>query len=282
MSEPAVFLDRDETIIEDPGFVADPDQVSLKPGAARAIRRFREMGFRVVVATNQSGVARGLISEEQLAAVHDRLRSLLRGEGADVDAIYHCPYLDGPEAVVEAYRKNSDLRKPEPGLLFQAARDMELDLARSWMIGDRPSDMEAGRRAGCRTIRIMANRQTQRQNADHTDFGAASLEEAAKIVEENNTTRPGDGPTAADSRSLELLTDIRDLLDRQQRSQIQEDFSFLRLFATLAQMLAVVTAIWALLAMFEAEAIAPAVARFGLAIFLQLLTLTAFIVDRRR
>lgn len=151
---PAVFLDRDNTLIEDPGYINDPAAVRLLPGAGEALRRIRAAGYRAVVVTNQSGVARGRITEGQLVAVHARLRELLGAEGAELDAIYHCPYLDGPEAVVAAYRRDSDLRKPRPGMLLLAARELGLDLARSWMVGDSARDVEAGRAAGCRTILI--------------------------------------------------------------------------------------------------------------------------------
>ncbi|RIK67412.1 MAG: D,D-heptose 1,7-bisphosphate phosphatase [Planctomycetota bacterium] len=153
---PAVFLDRDNTLIADPGYISDPADVRLLPGAAEAVRRIRAAGYRAVVVTNQSGVARGRITEAQLEAVHLRLRALLRGERAELDAIYVCPYLDGPEAVVAAYRRDSDLRKPRPGMLLLAARELGLDLPHSWMIGDSPRDVEAGRAAGCRTILISA------------------------------------------------------------------------------------------------------------------------------
>lgn len=153
-ADPAVFLDRDNTLIEDPGYICDPNQVRLLPGAAAALRRLRQAGYLLVVATNQSGVARGLFTEDDLQAVHERLRELLRAEDADVDAIYYCPYLSGPEAVNDTYRRDSDLRKPRPGMLLLAAQELNLDLTRSWMVGDSERDMEAGRAAGCRTILI--------------------------------------------------------------------------------------------------------------------------------
>ena len=285
MSGPAVFLDRDDTVIEDPGFIDNPDQVRLKPGAARAIQRLRKAGYAVVVASNQSGVARGLITEEPLAAVHRRLRDLLRAEGTDLDASYSCPSLAGPDAVVEAYRKDSDLRKPRPGMLLKAARELDLDLPRSWMIGDRPTDIDAGRRAGCRTI-LVAGSAGDGDNAEAgLEFRAVSLAEAANIVVDQTTPPADSAPDKTggpDPRAVNLLTEIRDLLDRQHRTERQEDFSFLRLFGTLAQMLAIVMAVWGLSAMFERETVDFAVARFALAGFFQLVTLTIFVVEKRR
>ena len=153
-AKPAVFVDRDHTLIDDPGYISEPDQVRLLAGVPPAIARLREAGTPVIVVTNQSGVARGLFTEEQLAAVHQRMQDLLQAEGTGVDAIYYCPYLDGPEAVCEDYRRDSDLRKPKPGLLRLAAREMDLDLKASWMIGDSERDVQAGRAAGCRTVLI--------------------------------------------------------------------------------------------------------------------------------
>lgn len=290
MSCPCVFLDRDETIIEDPGFIDDPDHVRLKPGAADAIRRLRGAGFKVVVVTNQSGVARGLLDEEQLAAVHARLRAVLEEHDASVDAIYYCPYLDGPEAVVESYRRRSDLRKPSPGLLLQAAEDLDLDLTRSWMIGDRPSDIEAGARAGCRTIRVAGGDAPDAPGATRPCFQAGSLLEAARMVEQQTSrhSRASDPAGASDpgaespnEQHTRILAEIRDLLDRQHRRGRQEDFSFLRLFGTFAQMLAVVLALWGLFALFDSASVGSAAARFGLAAFLQLVVITTYLTEHR-
>lgn len=174
---PAVFLDRDNTLIEDPGYINDPADVILLPGAADALRRFRAAGYRAVVVTNQSGVARGRITEDQLIAVHSRLRELLRAEGAELDAIYYCPYLDGSEASVAAYRRDSELRKPRPGMLLLASRELGLELGRSWMVGDSLRDVEAGRAAGCRTILITDNAEAAKEiRATHfaRDLSAAA------------------------------------------------------------------------------------------------------------
>ena len=112
MSHPAVFLDRDGTIIDDVGYINVPKQVRLLPGAADAVRRIRSAGYRVVIISNQSGIARGLLDEQTLAQIQARLEEILDREGACLDGVYYCPYLDGPKAVVEAYRRNSELRKP--------------------------------------------------------------------------------------------------------------------------------------------------------------------------
>jgi D-glycero-D-manno-heptose 1,7-bisphosphate phosphatase len=290
VSYPCVFLDRDETIIDDPGFINDPDHVQLKAGAADAIRSLRGAGYKVVVVTNQSGIARGLLDEEQLEAVHARLLAVLEEHDATVDAIYYCPYLDGPEAVVESYRQRSDLRKPNPGLLLQAAEELDLDLTRSWMIGDRPSDIEAGARAGCRTIQVAVGRRSDGPGTTRPCFQAASLMEAARMVEEqtsqpsrrsNPTGTSNSGAEAPDDQQARILAEIRDLLDRQHRRERQEDFSFLRLFGTFAQMLAIVLALWGLFALFDPATVGSAAARFALAAFLQLVVITTYLTEHR-
>jgi len=165
---PAVFLDRDNTLIHDPGYLRDPGQVRLVDGAADALKRLRGGGYMLVVVSNQSGVARGYLTEEDVAAVHRRMLELLAERGAGVDRIYYCPYLDGPEAVIEAYRRDSELRKPRPGMLLLAARELGIDLSRSWMIGDSERDVDAGRAAGCRAILVTKGGTAGPTNAEWT------------------------------------------------------------------------------------------------------------------
>ncbi len=283
----AVFFDRDNTLIEDPGYISDPDRVRLYPDAAAAVARLRRAGYRIVVVSNQSGVARGLITEQQLEAVNERVQTLFAGDGAALDGVYSCPYLDGPEATVEAYRRDSPLRKPAPGMLLEAARELRLDLGRSWMIGDAARDVEAGRRAGCRTILLERGRPSDDARGARPTHTAASLKEAVQMVLESDgepqasppaDASPGADPT--DKKSHELLTEIRDLLDRSSRARRQEDFSLLRLGGTLLQMLAVAAALWGLLPLFSDNA-AAATARFALAMFLQLAALAIHFSGRR-
>lgn len=152
MPREAVFLDRDGTLIEEVHHLASPEQVRLLPGAADAVRRLNDAGALVVVVTNQSGVARGYFPESRVAEVHARLSALLAEHGAHIDAYYHCPH--HPTEGVGAYRVACDCRKPKPGLLLTAAREMDIDLSRSWMIGDKACDAEAGAAAGCRTVLV--------------------------------------------------------------------------------------------------------------------------------
>jgi D,D-heptose 1,7-bisphosphate phosphatase len=144
---PAVFLDRDGTIIEHVHYLADPLDVRLIPGAAQAIRRLRSAGFACIVVTNQSAIGRGMITPAQLGLIHDEMNRQLAAEGAAVDAIYYCP--EAPANDDRTVIEHSD-RKPGPGMLFRASDDLTLDLDASWMVGDMISDVLAGLNAGCR------------------------------------------------------------------------------------------------------------------------------------
>ena len=150
MSTPAVFLDRDGTIIDDTGFIRRIDDVKLLPYVAAAISRLNAAGWLVIVVTNQSGVARGLLTEKDVAATNQRMQELLQLEGAHLDAIYYCPHL--PEGKVPEYAVVCECRKPRPGMLLKAADEHDIDLAGSVMIGDAPRDVEAGLDAGTRAI----------------------------------------------------------------------------------------------------------------------------------
>jgi D,D-heptose 1,7-bisphosphate phosphatase len=150
----AVFLDRDGTLNEDAGYLHDPARLVLFPGVADAVRRLNKAGIPVLLVTNQSGIGRGYYATEDMEALHSELARQLAAEGAQLDAIYHCHHT--PDA-------GCPCRKPAPGLLLQAAADHALDLGASFMIGDKLSDLQAGERAGCRTILVLTGdgRQTQ-------------------------------------------------------------------------------------------------------------------------
>jgi D-glycero-D-manno-heptose 1,7-bisphosphate phosphatase len=143
----AVFLDRDGTVIDEVGHLGEPDRVVLLPGVPAALKRLTDAGFALVVITNQAGVARGWFTEADVEAVNARIAELLQAEAIRMDGWYHCPHhpdFTGP----------CDCRKPEPGMLRAAARDLDLDLSRSWMVGDHPTDAEAGRAAGAKAIMV--------------------------------------------------------------------------------------------------------------------------------
>ena len=152
MGRAAVFFDRDNTLIVNDGYLGQPDGVVLMAGAAAAVAGVRRLGFAVVVVSNQSGVARGLFDVAAVEAVNRRMAELLLADdpAAEINLHLFCPY--HPQAVVAAYRQDSPLRKPAPGLLLAAARQLGLDLPRCWLVGDAPRDVQAGRAAGCRTV----------------------------------------------------------------------------------------------------------------------------------
>jgi len=143
---PAVFLDRDGTLVDELGFLARPEDLRLLPGAAEAVRRLNAAARAAIVVTNQSGIARGLFDEAALARVHARLCEELARGGARLDDVLHCPH--HPSEGAPPLRARCACRKPEPGLVREAARRHDLDLARSWMIGDSLRDLECGARAG--------------------------------------------------------------------------------------------------------------------------------------
>lgn len=157
---PAIFLDRDGTLIDDPGFLADPARVRLLPGVPEALRLLRHAGFQLVVITNQSGIGRGLLTEAQLAAVHAEIDRRLAAEGASVDGWYHCPHR--PD-------EGCECRKPGTALHRRAAHDLGLDLPRSWCIGDRGSDVAACTALGGRAVLVRSG-----EGAAHVPAAAAA------------------------------------------------------------------------------------------------------------
>jgi len=148
----AVFLDRDGTLIQDRGYICDFSEVGFFPFAAMAVRALNRANYLVIVASNQSAVARGICSQEQVVQLHKELQAYFKKRGAVIAAFYHCPFLG--DARVTAFRAHSPLRKPAPGMLLQAALDFDLDLGRCFMVGDKADDIEAGKRAGCHTLLV--------------------------------------------------------------------------------------------------------------------------------
>ncbi|NNM86050.1 MAG: HAD family hydrolase [Phycisphaerales bacterium] len=197
MANRAVFMDRDNTIIANDGYLGDPAGVKLLPGAATAIASLRRLGYRIVVVSNQSGVARGLFDEAAVKAVNDEMcRQLKRQADALVDAIYYSPH--HPDAPVAEYRQDHPWRKPKPGMLLHAASELNLDLNQSWMIGDQPRDVDAGASAGCRTI-LLGNLQTVvagRDGGAQPDFVVASLADAARIIVREGANPPPEPPAS--------------------------------------------------------------------------------------
>jgi D-glycero-D-manno-heptose 1,7-bisphosphate phosphatase len=153
----AVFLDRDGVLIEDgrlrDAFLTRPDQVRLLPGAAQAVRRLNDSGLFAIVVTNQSAIARGIITEADLGSIHARMADLLQAQaGARLDRIYSCPY--HPDGTVARYARDSDTRKPGAGMLLEAARDFELDLPGCFLVGDQERDIIAAQRVKCTAVAV--------------------------------------------------------------------------------------------------------------------------------
>ena len=146
-------MDRDGTIMEDMEYSTDPAALAVFPDVVKALNRLQRLGYKLVIVTNQSGVARGIFTEASLQAFHACLAAWFHERGVRFDGIYYCPHY--PEGKVRQYVKTCDCRKPAPGMLLRAAADLNIALTRSWMIGDRPADVGAGHAAGCRTIRLL-------------------------------------------------------------------------------------------------------------------------------
>jgi D-glycero-D-manno-heptose 1,7-bisphosphate phosphatase len=219
MPQKAVFLDRDDTIMEDLGYINSPQQVKLISGAAQAIGDLRKMGYKIIVVSNQSGIARGIITEQAIAQVHERLKQLLTEENAYLDRIYYCPY--HPEGVVQKFRRDSDWRKPKPGMLFTAAKEMNIDLSSSWMVGNDYRDVAAGRSAGCRTVLIKShtNRPIKHFDDPDADFEAINLKEAVNIMKRE--TMPKQNIESAKQAAEPQPVEVGDEQQTIQQSELQ-------------------------------------------------------------
>jgi len=169
-SRKAVFLDRDGTMIEDIGYLSREDQVEFFPWTVDAIRALARTGFEVVVVTNQSAIARGLTTEATVEAIHAAMARVLEGGGARVAAYYYCPH--HPDGIVEPYARACDCRKPGRGLIDRAARDLNLDPARSFVVGDKWSDVRLGRAVGAKAILVRSGNGAAEEGKPHADVAA--------------------------------------------------------------------------------------------------------------
>jgi D-glycero-D-manno-heptose 1,7-bisphosphate phosphatase len=182
----AVFLDRDGTVNEEVGYMRDLSLLTLIPGVGKAVRKLNDAGFLVVLVTNQSGVARGYFPESLVAEAHARLEELLGADGARIDAVYYCPH--HPTAGTSVHTRVCACRKPGTGLIDQAARDLAIDVHRSYMVGDKWSDVELGHRAGAASILVRSGfaaddpGNARPEHVADPDFTAHDLAEAADWI----------------------------------------------------------------------------------------------------
>ncbi|MFH1386439.1 MAG: D-glycero-beta-D-manno-heptose 1,7-bisphosphate 7-phosphatase [bacterium] len=178
----AVFLDRDGTIIEDTGYIKSPKEIKFIPGAIEAIKQLQLAGYKIIIISNQAGVARGYYSEDMLQTIDKTVHRLVLHGGAHIDASYYCPH--HPEHGVYPYKQECDCRKPFPGLIKKAEKDLKLDLSRSFMVGDKTTDIEAGQKAGVKTVMVLTGRGKEEQNmvANKPNYLADDLEAAAAWI----------------------------------------------------------------------------------------------------
>lgn len=190
----AVFLDRDGTVNAEVGYLQDLADLRLIPGAGVAIRRFNEAGLKVVLVTNQSGVARGYFPESLVHEAHALLDQMLQKEGGRIDAVYYCPH--HPTDGKSSYTKECDCRKPGTGLIDRAARDLNIDVKRSFVVGDKWSDVELGQRVGAHSILVQSGfapddpGNIRLAHLTDPDFIAATIIEAAEwIIKDDKKSR---------------------------------------------------------------------------------------------
>ncbi len=315
MTDKAVFLDRDDTLIEDTGYINDPDQVKLLPGICEALTQLKSMGYKLVVVSNQSGIARGILTEKTLARIHDRLKELLAEKGALLDKIYYCPYL--ADGAVEKYRKESNDRKPNPGMLLTTAKEMNIELESSWMVGDEPRDIEAGLRAGCKTILVDNPRHPLELSTltARPHFRAVNMKEVVNIIKKHDRAAdkpPNQNQTPQDSqieenphepsqaeldnkqdaasdqspllnKTEQLLQGILEQLKTMQRPDMFAEFSITRFMAGVVQfvvLFCLLIALWFLMS--PERQLNPILIALGFAIALQLMSLTLYMMRGRR
>lgn len=187
---PAAFLDRDGVLNEDRGYVHRWEDFAFLPGVIDALRRLQQKGYLLVVITNQSAVARGLCAEADVLALHERMCAFLREQGIELAGIYYCPH--HPQGSVSDYAIVCSCRKPEPGMILRAAREHGIDLSRSLLVGDKLSDLEAGRAAGIPSLYLVV---LPGQEKDLTAFPGAeqvsSLEEVVERLSKPQNRMPG-------------------------------------------------------------------------------------------
>jgi len=186
MADKAVFLDRDGTLNEEMGYINHASRFRLYPFVPEALSIFKECGFKLIIVTNQSGIARGYFTEELLKEIHDFMHESLAESSIEVDAVYYCPH--HPDADIEMYKKDCGCRKPKPGMIEKAKQEFNIDLSSSFMIGDRWKDVEFGKQLGLKTIMVLTGygkgEYTYQRNAwpGRPDHICENLLEAANYI----------------------------------------------------------------------------------------------------
>ncbi|MFT3894217.1 MAG: HAD family hydrolase [Anaerolineales bacterium] len=182
MASKAIFLDKDGTLIDDIPFNVDPELIRFSEGAEAALSSLKDLDYKLIVITNQSGVAHGFFPEQALNLVQKRLEELFVEAGVTLTGFYYCPHHLGGK--VEKYTVPCYCHKPQPGMILQAAMEHDLDLASSWVMGDILNDVEAGNRAGCRTILLNNGHETEWNLSPirRPDFIVSDLKEAAQVI----------------------------------------------------------------------------------------------------
>jgi D-glycero-D-manno-heptose 1,7-bisphosphate phosphatase len=178
----AVFLDKDGTLVENVPYNVEADRIRMTPNAAEGLRRWAEAGFRLIVVSNQSGVARGFFTERALELVRRRLAGMFRDAGVELEGFYYCPHW--ALGSIGRYAIHCDCRKPLPGLVLRACEDLDVDPSRSWLVGDILDDVEAGNRAGCGTVLLDPGGETEWRLTPERQptYRAADLSEAARLT----------------------------------------------------------------------------------------------------
>ncbi|MDG2055322.1 MAG: HAD family hydrolase [Phycisphaerales bacterium] len=309
----AIFLDRDNTLIKCDGDLGDPASVELLEGVPDGLRQLREAGYHLIVVTNQGGVARGRYEETDVDATHQRIATLVdeaAGQPRLIDRFYYCPY--HPQATIDAYRRDHPWRKPQPGMLMQAADDLDIDLKKSWMIGDQERDIDAGHAAGCRTV-LITPVMSQDQEHENRAIEVVTFSDAVKAIldqptktkpnapilhqpvakleetpEKHSGKTPSKKPTPTNRRSEQpdknALSEIQgamtDLAEEFRAARIQRsELSTARIIAGVCQGLAILLAILALVQLNEIGSFARTITFAGL---LQLMTIAFLLFDWRR
>jgi histidinol-phosphate phosphatase family protein len=186
---PALFLDKDGTLVKDVPYNSDPDLIEFSENALEGLKELHSAGFALFVVSNQPGVALGYFKERELSTIRNALREMMRREGLPLEECYFCPHRE--DATLPHYRVPCECRKPSPGMLLAAAREHPIALEKSWMIGDILDDVEAGNRAGCRSILLDNGNETEwRLDARerHPTFIARSINDACRIILSSHTS----------------------------------------------------------------------------------------------